>query len=126
MFKSSVFVIVISIIIAFGKHFDTDKLPVTITTYQAVESQTDDTPTITADGTHIKDGDQIIAVSRDLLKVYPYGTLLKVQCDCPYNNKTFYVHDTMNKRFTNYVDVLAHKDDPLGKWGGYVSVVESP
>ena len=80
---------------------------VTVTTYQAKASQCDSDPLTTADGTKIKphkvnNGSQrIIAVSRDLLKKFPYGS--KVHVD---GFGYFEVHDTMNKRFTSRIDIL--------------------
>lgn len=80
---------------------------VTVTTYQAKVGQCDADHLTTADGTKIKphkvnDGSQrIIAVSRDLLKKFPYGS--KVHVD---GFGYFEVHDTMNKRFTSRIDIL--------------------
>lgn len=84
---------------------------VTVTTYNAVKNQCDSNPTVTANGTKVrehlvKSGRQrICAVSRDLLKTYPYGTLLHIE-----GHGYYQVCDTMNKRFSNRVDLLIPKD----------------
>ena len=58
---------------------------VTITTYNAVRSQCDRSPLITADGTKIdhrkvKSGEQkIVAISRDLLYAIPLGSVIYVE-----------------------------------------------
>ena len=60
---------------------------VTITTYNAVRSQCDSSPLITADGTKIdyrklKSGEQkIVAISRDLLYAIPLGRGLLAKLD---------------------------------------------
>lgn len=84
---------------------------VTVTTYQAKVSQCDSDPFTTADGTKIvpkkvKNGSQkIVAVSRNLLKHFPYGSTVHIEGFGYYK-----VHDTMNKRYTNYVDILIPND----------------
>jgi 3D (Asp-Asp-Asp) domain-containing protein len=95
------------------------KYIVTITIYYAVAAQTDSTPLITASGYHIKGNDKIIAVSRDLLKDFPYGTKVEVCCNCYYEG-IYKVEDTMNKRFTNTIDILTSPDKPYGKWKGTI------
>ena len=58
---------------------------VTLTTYNAVKSQCDDTPLITADGTKIdlkklKSGKlKYAAVSRDLLWCIPLGSIIHIE-----------------------------------------------
>lgn len=95
------------------------KYLVTITIYYAVASQTDSTPLITASEYHITQNDRILAVSRDLLKEFPYGTKVEVCCDCYYEG-IYTVEDTMNKRFTNTIDILTTPDTPYGKWKGTI------
>jgi 3D (Asp-Asp-Asp) domain-containing protein len=82
---------------------------VTLTTYNAVKSQCDDNPLITADGTKIdlkklKNGKiKYAAVSRDLLWCIPLGSIIHIEGYGYYE-----VRDTMNKRFNHYVDILQH------------------
>ena len=82
---------------------------VTITTYNAVMSQCDRSPLITADGTKIdhrkvKSGQQrIVAISRDLLYAIPLGSVIYVEGYGKYE-----VRDTMNSRFNHSIDILQH------------------
>lgn len=82
---------------------------VTITTYNAVRSQCDRSPLITADGTKIdhrkvKSGQQrIVAISRDLLYAIPLGSIIDVEGYGRYE-----VRDTMNSRFKHRIDILQH------------------
>lgn len=82
---------------------------VTITTYNAVMSQCDRSPLITADGTKIdyrkvKSGEQrIVAISRDLLYAIPLGSVIYVE-----GHGYYEVRDTMNSRFKHRIDILQH------------------
>lgn len=82
---------------------------VTITTYNAVRSQCDRSPLITADGTKIdnrklKSGEQkIVAISRDLLYAIPLGSIIEIEGYGRYE-----VRDTMNGRFNHSIDILQH------------------
>lgn len=82
---------------------------VTITTYNAVRSQCDSSPLITADGTKIdnrkvKSGEQrIVAISRDLLYAIPLGSIIDIEGYGRYE-----VRDTMNSRFNHSIDILQH------------------
>ena len=83
---------------------------VTLTTYNAVASQCDDSPLITADGTKIDmkklESGQIkyCAVSRDLLGDIPLGSVVHIE-----GHGYYEVRDTMNERFNHYIDILQHK-----------------
>ena len=82
---------------------------VTVTTYNAVRSQCDKTPTITADGTRIdnkklENGQQrIAAISRDLLWAIPLGSTILIE-----GHGRYVVRDTMNPRFNHCIDILQH------------------
>lgn len=82
---------------------------VKVTCYQPVVAQCNSNPMITADGSRInmnqlKAGQvKWCAVSRDLLKHYPYGSKIYIE-----GHGWYEVHDTCNKRFTNLVDILIH------------------
>jgi len=65
------------------------ELPVIITAYSSTESQTDDTPFITASGSYVRDG----IVANNLL---PFGT--KIRIPDVYGDKIFVVEDRMNRK----------------------------
>lgn len=95
---------------------------VTATVYHAVEGQCDDSPLITASGAAISSAEsaydqRYIAVSRDLLDVFPYGTKVEVS-GCGLLDGEWIVADTMNRRYKGYVDLLINPDMPIGKWEG--------
>lgn len=72
-------------------------LPLTASAYNCVAAQTDSTPWVTASG--MRCGYPVIAVSRDLLKHLPYGTVVTV------DGKRFVVGDTMARRFRRRIDM---------------------
>jgi len=81
----------------------TEGKPVLITAYNAHENQTDDTPTVTANGETVVAGG--MALSRDFLKVFDqkndvaYGDTILLITDMR-------VNDTMNARFTGRADIF--------------------
>ena len=98
---------------------------VTITSYNAVASQCNDNPLITASGRKIdlkklNRGElRYCAVSRDLLKEYSYGDTIEVFiCEGhPYNGE-WLVADTMHKRWNKRIDLLLSAKQKGGKWEG--------
>ena len=85
-------------------------LPVEVATvYHAVPEQTDNTPRVTADGTHITGDQRIAAVSQELLWYnggpVRYGDYLWVEIDSELRG-LWQVHDTMWAGVTGYVDLL--------------------
>lgn len=98
--------LVASVTFAKNKPFITH---VTLTTYNAVKNQCDNTPFITADGTKIdmkklkKGKIKYCAVSRDLLWCIPLGSVIHIE-----GHGYYEVRDTMNKRFDHYIDILQH------------------
>lgn len=100
---------------------------VTATVYNPVARQCDKDPLITADCSRI-DLDKLdtgeikwIAVSRDLLQHFNYGDVIELKSiSDPSINGTYEIHDTMNKRFKNYIDILSPKGKSLGKWDDVV------
>lgn len=95
---------------------------VTATVYHAVEGQCDDSPLVTASGAKIASAEsaydhRYIAVSRDLLDVFPYGTKVEI-CGCGELDGEWVVADTMNRRYKGYIDLLINPDMRGGKWVG--------
>ena len=74
--------------------------------------QTDDSPGITATGYRWKKGDKLIALSRDLLKIIPYKTEVKIQ-----GLGVYQVEDTMNRRYFKTVDIAFDTKHEARKWG---------
>ena len=89
---------------------------VTLTTYKANESETDSTPMITASGFKITNPkkQRIIAVSRDLKRKMKWGTKVRIVGAGKYDG-TYRVHDLMNKRYRNRIDILIGKNDKQTK-----------
>ena len=83
------------------------------TFYNPVQSQCDGNPLITGSGYRInlsklKKGDiKVVAVSRDLLKIYPYGSTIYVHQPVHLRG-TYRVEDTMNSRFRKRIDFLVY------------------
>lgn len=95
---------------------------VTATVYHAVESQCDGNPLVTASGAKISSAEsayehRYLAVSRDLLDVFPYGTMVEVS-GCGELDGEWVVADTMNRRYKGYIDLLINPDMKGGKWEG--------
>ena len=86
---------------------------VTVTTYNPTKAQCDDTPHITADGTHFKtwkaSSYRYVALSRDLLSrwggPFNYGDYIVIEGTGD-RDGIYQVRDTMNPRWTNRVDIL--------------------
>lgn len=62
-----------------------------------------------------------VALSRNLLVKwggeFKYGDTIVVQGIAEGTDGIYYVGDTMNKRFSNYIDILVSRDDTLkGRW----------
>lgn len=97
---------------------------VTATVYHAVASQCDGDYLTTASGRKIKSTNEAyshryIAVSRDLRELFPYGCKVEVIGTGKYDG-IYTVADTMNKRYTEYIDILINPGMPIGKWENVV------
>jgi len=114
------------------------------TAYNSLENQTDSTPSITATGESTRSG--IVALSRDLLEIIPYGSTIEIvdirhrlgaPNGCGATMKTvhrieplpglspgqFRVSDTMHPRKVEQLDMwLEHLDDAR-RWGACEVVV---
>lgn len=76
------------------------------TAYNSLPNQTDSTPFITATGTRVRAG--VVALSRDLLRQFPYGSKITIEdLSGRYNFKgrVFVVEDTMAARKRNSLDI---------------------
>lgn len=77
------------------------------TAYNSLANQTDSTPFITATGTRTRPG--VVAMSRDMLRIFPYGTRVRIEdLSGRYpglKNRVFIVEDTMHARKRNQVDI---------------------
>ena len=90
---------------------------VTVTTYNPTIHQCDDTPHITADGTHFKtwraSSYRYVALSRDLLSrwggPFNYGDYIVIE-GAGDRDGGYQVRDTMNPKWTNRVDILTTND----------------
>jgi len=109
----------LSILLSTGLSLDHDRsVVVTATVYQAVESQCDSSPLVTAFGYKIDPKDpgkhRYIAISRDLESVFSPGDSVYVEGTYPYNDTCkipvydgiWIIADRMNARFTDKVDLL--------------------
>ncbi len=90
------------------------------TAYNSAPNQTDSTPFITATGTRTHFG--VVALSRDLLAKFPYGTKLKIEdLSGRYQNllagQVFIVEDTMHPRKRGTVDVWMTTRGQALSWG---------
>lgn len=103
---------------------ETERL-VTVTRYNPVINQCDEDPLITADNSEIdlrklkNEELRWVAISRDLLGEFSYGDTIKLACQAdPSINGTYTIHDCMNKRWRNRVDILTHieSNHGCGKW----------
>ena len=99
---------------------------VTATYYNPVKEQCNSNPLITASGKKInielleKGELKWIAVSRDLLRIYKYGDIVRITCDHdPSINGDYEITDTMHERFENKIDLLWPVGmKGKGKWEG--------
>ena len=96
-----------------------NKNTVTATVYHAVVGQTNNDPGHTASMFKLDLSNpwkhRIIAVSRDLRSTYPYGSKVMITGMGKYDG-VYSVEDTMNKRYTNRIDVLINVGMDIGKW----------
>ena len=97
------------------------KKNITLTYYNPVKEQCDNTPLITADGSKIDikklNAGKLrwCAVSRDLLQIYSYGDEIWIESENPEIRGYWVVKDTMNHKKENSVDLLL----PVGHKTGF-------
>lgn len=94
----------------------------TITAYNSIPGQTDDTPCITANGFNVCEHGIEDTVAANFLK---FGTKIKIP-DI-FGDRIFIVRDRMNRRYTNRVDIwMLNRDDALvlGKRLAKIEILE--
>lgn len=97
-----------------GKFKDAGDVPAvrmfraTITAYSSFPSECDDSPFVTADGSRVRDG----IVAANFLK---FGTRIRI----PelFGDKIFEVHDRMNPRYANRIDIWMERKSDGRKFG---------
>lgn len=100
---------------------------ITATMYNAVPGQCDADPLTTADGSKINPNKasehKWIAMSRDMLKrwngQFDYGDYVEI-VGAGDKDGVYQIHDTMNKRYRNRIDILETKGTPLYKFNDVV------
>ena len=94
----------------------TNRLKVIATAYTSHAAQTDSTPNIAAWGDRLHPSMKVIAVSRDLLKIYglKHGSKVRIKG----LSGEYLVLDKMNKRWTKRIDIYMGKNRQKAfKWG---------
>ena len=87
---------------------------VSLSTYKADTSETDSTPLITASGFKLDSLNpkkhRVIAISRDLKALFAFGDKVKLTNAGKFNG-IWFIHDVMNKRYKNKIDILINPSD---------------
>jgi len=102
------------------KEFESEKynssiielVPVVVTAYNPVSSQTDDSPTITASNKKVKEG--MIALSRDIEKEFGFKFGDEVYL---LDYGRFVFQDRMHERWKNRVDILMFSEKAAKEFG---------
>ena len=100
-------------------------IEVDVTMYQPLLLQTDSTPNITADGTHIRISKaseyKFVALSRNLLNrwggPFDYGDFILIK-GTDHKDGVYQVRDTMNPKWVNMVDILESENVKPYKYVG--------
>ena len=87
---------------------------VSLSTYRADTAETDSTPLITASGFNLDSLNpkkhRVIAISRDLKELFAFGDKVKLTNAGKFNG-VWIIHDVMNKRYKNKIDILINPGD---------------
>ena len=97
-------------------------IEVDVTVYQAVASQTDDTPCIASSGYNVCENKlgNVVAVSRDFLNVYNWKQFDRILLvDLNGYSQIYTIVDTMNARFVKKIDILSTSKRIHGKARAY-------
>jgi 3D (Asp-Asp-Asp) domain-containing protein len=106
---------------------ETPSYEVKLTAYNAVASQTDNDPSVTASGA-ISNPEIIAARSRDLAEELPFGTIISIEASATSSPKCGLgavsplvgyrvIADTMNSRMNKQIDVLLNENDTVSHEG---------
>jgi 3D (Asp-Asp-Asp) domain-containing protein len=87
---------------------------VSLTTYTTDSNETDSTPLITASGFKLDSLNpkkhRVIAISRDLKELFSFGDKVMLSNAGKYNG-IWFIHDLMNKKWKNKIDILINPND---------------
>ena len=87
---------------------------VSLTTYTTDSNETDSTPLITASGLKLDSLNpkkhRVIAISRDLKELFSFGDKVILSNAGKYNG-IWFIHDLMNKKWKNKIDILINPND---------------
>jgi 3D (Asp-Asp-Asp) domain-containing protein len=87
---------------------------VSLSTYRADTAETDSTPLITASGFKLDSLNpkkhRVIAISRDLKELFSFGDKVKLTNAGKFDG-IWIIHDVMNKRYKNKIDILINQSD---------------
>jgi len=87
---------------------------VSLSTYKADTAETDSTPLVTASGFKLDSLNpkkhRVIAISRDLKALFDFGDKV-ILTNAGKFNGVWFIHDVMNKRYKNKIDILINPSD---------------
>ena len=87
---------------------------VALSTYKADTTETDSTPLVTASGFKLDSLNpkkhRVIAISRDLKALFAFGDKV-ILTNAGKFNGVWFIHDVMNKRYKNKIDILINPSD---------------
>ena len=87
---------------------------VSLSTYKADTTETDSSPLVTASGLKLDSSNpkkhRVIAISRDLKALFAFGDKV-ILTNAGKFNGVWFVHDVMNKRYKNKIDILINPND---------------
>ena len=87
---------------------------VSLSTYKADTTETDSTPLVTASGFKLDSLNpkkhRVIAISIDLKELFAFGDQVKLTNAGKFNG-IWFIHDVMNKRYRNKIDILINPSD---------------
>ena len=87
---------------------------VSLSTYKADTTETDSTPLVTASGFKLDSLNpkkhRVIAISRDLKELFSFGDKVMLTNAGKFNG-IWFIHDLMNKKYKNKIDILINSSD---------------